>query len=88
MLHDEIDKNKTWYFYGLNFGDEQDEFTSHCLIAVDKSISSDSELLDYWSQIEPNLFFVWGHVIDWTEYSISLDEDDAELATYIELMEV
>jgi hypothetical protein len=88
MLYDEINKNKNWHFYGLDFGDEQEEFTSHCLIAVNKSIGNDRELLEYWSQIEPNLFFVWGHVIDWTEYNIDLGDDDAELATYIELMEV
>jgi hypothetical protein len=88
MLHDEINKEKNWYFYGIEFGDyESGEFTSECLIATDKPINSDRDLLKYWPQIEPELLMVWGRVEHWEEYSISIDGDDAELATYIELME-
>jgi hypothetical protein len=89
MLRDEINKNKDWYFYGLEFGDDEtNKFTSNCLIATDRPINSDKELLDYWSQIEPNLYFVYGHVIEWMEYSMDIYDDDAVLAEYIELMEV
>lgn len=82
MLHCKIDRSKKWYFYSVLSG----EFEQ--LFAVDKKIGSWKELMQYWNQIEPNLYFIYDRITDWTEHNIDIDEDDAELAVYIELVEV
>ena len=71
-------------YYQIDFVDDEDpENTSFILIAINKSIYEDKDLLDLWPQIEPHLFGVWGHVTGWTWYDIDPQEDDAGLATYI-----
>jgi hypothetical protein len=75
-------------FYVLEFGDDEtNEFTSETLIATNKPINSDRELLKYWNQIEPELYFVYGHVIDFYEVAVSVGDDDSTMATYIDIME-
>jgi hypothetical protein len=73
-------------YYGIVFADDNGQFDSEPLIAINKQINSEKDLQKYWSQIEPNLM-AWGSVIDFTEYNIDPEEDDAELATYIYIEE-
>ena len=72
------------YYYEMDFADDEDETnTSHELIAVNVPIDSNADMLYYWPEIKRHTWSVWGHMTDFTQYDIDIEEDDAELATYI-----
>jgi hypothetical protein len=84
MLHDEIDKNKSWHFYGITLDGDELEW----LIATNIYIT-ENDLLKYWNQIEPHLFFAYGNLVSFAEYdTLGVDSDEADITEFIELMEV
>ena len=72
------------HYYGLEYVDDNGEFEVEILIAVNKKISNYGELMKiYNEQIKPYLFCEGDNLDSFTEYGMGLENDDAEMATYI-----